>query len=298
MGIWGIGVFENDIAADIQDTFEKDITCGILPSIAMQNLLATFADELSDAQDGPLGYRALFVLAKRANLLTDRLYAEAQMILQTGTARSWPTRQKRLQKILSAKNMSDMATYAVGRLKKVTKSWEVGDTFALPLDVNLCLNYGIEKANLVFRVIKETEYSHLFGTLLAHAKIVKGDDLPLTVTEYDNLEYIQMDAVEYENRFRPFASEDVLPQEFRQNYRPDPWGYLPVFDFELMESQGNYPPTNLLYLGNFPNVTAPVYSFRPYKSYPGCAWNYAEEYCLKRYYLYNLRKATFYKGNI
>jgi hypothetical protein len=92
----------------------------------------------------------------------------------------------------------------------------------------------------------------------------------------------------------PFASFEELPPEFRQQYHPDQWGYLPEYSMYILESRGNHPPKDIIFLGEYQNVLPPVNNYERYDSALGAAWKYLEESILLSYRLHNLRQAKFY----
>lgn len=65
MGTWGSSLFEDDLAADIQVSFESAVERGQSPEKAAQEVLQAYSEVLDDADEGPVVYLSL------ASLLTD-----------------------------------------------------------------------------------------------------------------------------------------------------------------------------------------------------------------------------------
>lgn len=65
MGTWGVGIFEDDLAADIQSQFEIELEAGSSPSVACQAVLCASTEILSDRDQAPIVHLAL------ASLLLD-----------------------------------------------------------------------------------------------------------------------------------------------------------------------------------------------------------------------------------
>jgi hypothetical protein len=65
MGTWGSGLFEDDLASDIQGSFESEIGRGQSREKAAQCVLREYEDEMDDPDDGPVLYLSL------ASLLLD-----------------------------------------------------------------------------------------------------------------------------------------------------------------------------------------------------------------------------------
>ena len=52
MGIWGVGLYDNDCTLDIRDEFQYLISNGYLPCAAAKKVRQQFADMFLDAEDG------------------------------------------------------------------------------------------------------------------------------------------------------------------------------------------------------------------------------------------------------
>lgn len=61
MGHWGIGIFENDIAADVKDLMEELLEQGLTIDEATAQVLDEYEDELEDEEDG---FDALLAIAQ------------------------------------------------------------------------------------------------------------------------------------------------------------------------------------------------------------------------------------------
>lgn len=62
MGTWGVEIFDDDFALDIQAEFEKAMDQGLSVKKATQRILYDVQDVLEDEDEGPLVYLALAAL--------------------------------------------------------------------------------------------------------------------------------------------------------------------------------------------------------------------------------------------
>jgi hypothetical protein len=90
MGIWGTGIFDNDVALDIRDAFEDAVSEGLDSSAATQRVLEEFAQAAEDFDDGPVISLALAALQLQREALQPEMRERALHIIATGEGlRSW-----------------------------------------------------------------------------------------------------------------------------------------------------------------------------------------------------------------
>ena len=65
MGVWGVGLLQDDVAKDIQSAFDDALARGLMPGQAVDALLADPPWPLEDADDGPVIWLALAALLLR-----------------------------------------------------------------------------------------------------------------------------------------------------------------------------------------------------------------------------------------
>ena len=69
MGTWGHGIFENDVAMDVQENFCEFMEEGDTAFEATDKILESFSDVLEDPEEGSLVYIALAELQMEKNAL-------------------------------------------------------------------------------------------------------------------------------------------------------------------------------------------------------------------------------------
>jgi hypothetical protein len=84
MGTWGPGIFNNDTALDVEKFFEEALDEGLNLHQANQRVLEIFAQEVDDADDGPLIYLALAGLQMQYEDLHLEIRSKTLAILEAG----------------------------------------------------------------------------------------------------------------------------------------------------------------------------------------------------------------------
>jgi hypothetical protein len=86
MGIWGPGIFDNDIACDIRDAFEDELSTGVDVPTATQRVTKKFSPQ-DDEIDGPDIYLALAALQLEQDALETAIKDKALLIIASD--RDW-----------------------------------------------------------------------------------------------------------------------------------------------------------------------------------------------------------------
>lgn len=76
MGIWGIDIFEDDLALDIKDMFEELVESGESIESAVSIVLEDFEESLEDFDEGATVVLALCELASQKGNITEKLKSE------------------------------------------------------------------------------------------------------------------------------------------------------------------------------------------------------------------------------
>jgi hypothetical protein len=83
MGTWGTGILSDDIAADVSERFTDLIADGLSSVAATKRLLAEYAEELDDPDDGIVVWLALAASQQKLGRLTARVKNKAIRIIDT-----------------------------------------------------------------------------------------------------------------------------------------------------------------------------------------------------------------------
>jgi hypothetical protein len=90
MGSWGAGIFDDDLAVDVKNAFERELDSGASAEGATRKVLERFARALKDYDDGPVVYLALAALQLQHNSLLPVIKEKALDIISSGQAlRGW-----------------------------------------------------------------------------------------------------------------------------------------------------------------------------------------------------------------
>lgn len=303
MGVWGPCLYDNDCTADIRDRFQWYLEKGISPNCIKQMIQVEYAKELEDLEDGPLVRLALADQLREVGALDSKNRNEVlKYLLRGGDLDNWSEastymyglHRKEIERLIRVFQISpsknDMLLNATGPFF----SWKVGQVYALCLESQIAFDLGLSGEYLLFYIFEETQKNKKERFPAVWLKLTKGGFLPRSGDEFNQLEFIQIACTAMENRFRPFPNEDTVPLEYRQEYYPDDWGFLPEYSMTISESRNSCPPKSLILLGDFRDVEPPKYNYRRYRSAHGAVWKHLEDFSLLRYRIHNLRQGGMY----
>lgn len=294
LGIWGTGLYDNDCTADVKDALEDLLLNNAPPQTAAAKIREIFQPIFTDPDDGPLVELALQEQLFHMGAIKESDRKKMIAYLQSGADLSrWmlenpeavTERQNeivRLELLFSSPLPRRMSKSKNGVASIF--NWCVGQVFALPITKSqeyigeyiLLYVCGEGKKNGRYRVPK------------VRIKLTKDGTLPKNVKEFNNLEYVQLSCTAMENRMGPFSRFEDIPKEFQQEYCPNKWGTLPEYTITIHEYSDIHPPQTMIYLGCWQDIESPQYDYIKYPFPFGVAWDYLEEFVLKRYNLYNL----------
>ena len=196
MSVWGPGIFESDIAADIRDVYRELLLDGMDDDQAASRVLEDFADALADPDDGGSFVIALAVTMHKVGRARDDITARAIAAIDAGPEAWWAeTKAKRArEKVLT--NARELLTGPQPPRRRLRRPWQEetslrpGDVLALKTDPNYVL---LRVANL-----RKSQFgaSPVFATLDFH-----GSRLP-PIEEIEQLP----DATKNQIRYRETAS--------------------------------------------------------------------------------------------
>lgn len=83
MGIWGPGIFDDDVALDVRGDFQEVLDRGGAPDAAADQVLANYQDSLDDIDDVPVVILALAALLLDCGIKAHRVLQEARRVIGT-----------------------------------------------------------------------------------------------------------------------------------------------------------------------------------------------------------------------
>ena len=145
-------------------------------------------------------------------------------------------------------------------VKKLLKESEQNDVFALKIE-----NESPYKGQYII-LIKHFNSEWQDSNMLFRAKLTKNKTIPETYEELEELEYIKIKCITYEERFLPLsekALDDILIKErSKTKFYPDEYNYLYQYVFQLsLSRKDDY--NNLIYLGNY-ELSTPKEEYYPF----------------------------------
>lgn len=85
MGAHGVEVFDDDVALDVQATFEEALEEGASVRAATKRVLDEYEDALDDPDDGPIIWLALATLHLEQGAVQPRVRREALAVIAAGS---------------------------------------------------------------------------------------------------------------------------------------------------------------------------------------------------------------------
>lgn len=303
MGVWGSGLYDNDCTCDIRDAFQNLLAQGTHPKQIGKVIREDFGPVFSDDEEGPLAELALCEQLLQTGVITNKEIASVLAFLNNGgDLERWnsenpqlaPEREIELSR-LKLLFLSPIPK-VIGKSNKQASSkfnWCKDQVFAIPIvNTEVC---DLQGEFFLLHICGEEKKTGRYRIPKMRVKITNSKKLPRNADEFNSLDYVQISCTSMKNRLLPFYREDAIPDEFKQEYYPDRWGYLPEFTFLAYEYTDIHPPKTMTYLGKWENILPPDYDFRRYPFPEGVAWDYFEEFVIQRFHLHNLRQAEFYK---
>ena len=182
---------------------------------------------------------------------------------------------------------------------KFNCQWNNGDTFAYKIESELAKEKGLIDRFFVIRIVDDYLWNNEVVVPIVYVKITKDNSLPLTVNEYDKMEYVQTWFTRYEDRFLPIdmtrPSEDIA-EKSKMKYTTDDYGFLPQYRLILLNTSKRVIPKKLIYLGSYPDAANPSNEFIPHTkdNIVVASWKVFEDKMINRYCEHNLKELRIY----
>jgi hypothetical protein len=84
MGTWGAGIFDDDLAMDIQGEFGEALDEDLSVEEATKRILENYQDILDDEDEGPIVYLVLAALQYEQDELQPEIRKKALDVIETG----------------------------------------------------------------------------------------------------------------------------------------------------------------------------------------------------------------------
>ena len=140
MGVWGTGLYSDDLAADLRGDFRDLLGEGAPASVAVDQLISEYADSLTDPDEEPVFWLALADTSWRLGRLEDRVRDNALRIIDEGrdlgrwdSVRDRTKRETVLAKLRAQLLSPQPAAKRIPKTVKSANEWVVGEVIAFQL---------------------------------------------------------------------------------------------------------------------------------------------------------------------
>lgn len=245
MGVFGVKIYEDDIALDVKEEYLEKLKNGIDDKIALKEMVEEYEDSINDIDDGPVFWIALANTMWKVGRLTEKVKKVALKSIDKNLTRwrnevdekEYKLREKELLKFKDKinKEMPLRKNLFVDQENiKKENEWHDGEIYAYKFESEEAKSKGLYGRYLVIRKISEDDYFSKRINAIAYCQITKNEDLPKSVDEINKLPYIIM-----------FGKGNV-----RYDYK------INIYNITKKVFKEKF-----IYLGNYKNVK------RPYKEY-------------------------------
>jgi len=309
MGAWGTKLYQDDIAVDVRDTFKDLLKRGKTSEEITTQMCEDYEDVIDDPDDGPIFWFALADTQWDLGRLLPEVKKQAIVLLDKGDdLERWKLEDSKLavarEKVLN--ELKQKLSYPQPPEKKVSQyrlykcEWQIGDVFAYQLDSDFAKEEGFYGRHFLMQKIDEYIWHPGHIIPIVYVKITKDEKLPYSAEEYDKLEYVQISATRYEDRFLPIGknAEEDIAEKSKQKYEVDEYGVLPQYRIKLVSTSRKVIPSKLVHVGSFLSVIPPEKEFIPHSklSISSTLWKNYEHTIIYRYKGLNLRQAERFRN--
>lgn len=203
MGVFGVKIYEDDIALDVKEEYLEKLKKGIEDEIALKEIIKEYKDYISDIDDGPVFWIALADTMWKVGRLTEKVKKEALKAIDKNLKRwkketnekEYKLREKELLKFKDKINTEMPSRKKLFVEKEKTKKeidWHDGEIYAYKLESEEAKEKGLYGRYLVIRKLRENNYFNKRINAIAYCQITKNEELPKSVDEINELPYIIM----------------------------------------------------------------------------------------------------------
>jgi len=318
MGAWGAKLYQDDVAQDVRDYFKDQLRRGKTAQELTEELIGEYSYLIDDADDGPVFWFALADTQWGLGRLLPKVKEQALLWLDKGgDVRRWEaedpkqavTRKKVLEDLHQKLLSPQPPEKKVSQYRLYTCEWNIGDVFAYRLESDLAKEKGLFGRYFLIQKVDEGIWHPGHIVPIVYVKITNDETLPTSAEEYEQLEYIQTIASDFNpslvgliTDYQSLPKEEFwkLVEEKRAELEFDEYGYLPQFRAMLGNTSKRSIPSKLVFIGCFSNTLKPNKEFVPQdkKFIPFSQWKDFENHFIDRYYGHTLRRYRFYQGTI
>ena len=250
MGAWGPGLYSNDIALDVRDTYNGLLSDQMSNEDAYTETVR-HCREIIETEEAPLFWLALAETQWRVGRLTPEVKAKAlDCIEEKGGLALWKNDfkggvawQRTLSKLKGKLESPMPKERKFPRLEQ--NPWKLHDVYAYKLYGKFAEEKNLVGKYMLLQKIGEDEHGH-GKRIIKHMQIQAIDHI-----------FDALPTLEDINKYRILPMEDKLNTPFKDPQRP-----LAMNGYTYIEKPSEYPAKNLTFLGN---VSGPANKHFAYK---------------------------------
>lgn len=276
MGAWGFELYQNDTALDIKDEFEKMIVTGKTVEEITSKILEDYKSIIGDIDEEPLFWFALAdtqwnlgvllpYVKERAMYWIDRdCSIFKRQAIDFAEKEQW---DKTINKLKARLLPPQPPAKKIGRKKVYKCQWNLGDVFAYQIESELSKKRGLYGRYFLIQKVDEGVWYPGHIVPITYVKITKDGNLPSSLEEYNQLEYVQTHFTRYEERFWPIdmsCPQEDIAKKSKIIYQVDEYGFLPQYRIMLLNTSKRVIPSKLSYIGNYIHAIRPQSEFVPH----------------------------------
>ena len=321
MAVWGIELYQDDVAEDVRSEFKDLLRKGKTAEEITKQMYEDHACVFGDPDDEPVFWFALADTQWNLGRLLPEVKTQAIAWLDKGgDLERWKredpklaaAREKILVELRQRLDSMQPPEKKISQNRLFRCEWKIGDVFAYQLESNLAKENGLLGRHLLFQKVDEYTWHPGHIIPVVYIKITKDESIPATIKEFDCLEYIQVSVRRYEpfdQEFRPKKEKNLTEEEYlhemeriKKSLVFDEYGYLPVYRIKIINTSKRVIPSKLVFIGNYLHTKSPAKEFIPQNKIELGAFYWEkfnktiEMHLIENYCDHNLRQSKIYQN--
>lgn len=200
MASWGPGLFQDDIAQDVRDTYKDKLRRGNSSEEVTDSLINEYGELLDDSDDAPIFWFALADTQWGYGRLSPIVKEKAIDCIDSGTNQNrWldenpkdaEKRAKILEHLKQKLNEQQPPERNISQYKLYKCEWEIGDVFAYKLESDLAKEKGFFGRYLLLWKVDEGRWSPGHIVPVVYALITQDDNLPKDANDISKAQFIR-----------------------------------------------------------------------------------------------------------
>lgn len=242
MGIWGVRLYQNDVALDTKEEYIQLLRGGNSDEEALKKVVDKNKEIINDEIDGPVFWLALAETMWKMGRLTEEVKQKALKVIEDGEdIKNWKelaefpeqikTRQNELNRIKEKLNKEMPKARKLKKEVGFNCGWKNGDVYAYQITEKDTEHKEFIGRYILFRKVDDENFDKHIILPIVYASITENNVLPQTQEDLEKLGDII-----YINQGNVFAT------------------YRIILDYTSKKAMHK----NLIYIGNFQNIKNPV----------------------------------------